>query len=124
MPLREDEEFRLSTDDTMRRLRGIAQSPGELKWRLELVATLERMRVTNQVQTRGMIQVLKRMRRDMSHLTPTKLAQMINAQVEEKLKPRDKETRRLWKAAIWLLEKFATIAIGVVCTLIGLKAIH
>jgi hypothetical protein len=124
MPLRDDEEFRLSTDDTMRRLRQIAQAPGELKWRLELVATLERMRVTNQVQTRGIIQVLKRMRRDMSHLAPVKLALLINAQVDEKLKPRDKDVGRLWKAAVWLLEKFATIAIGVVCTLIGLKAMH
>jgi hypothetical protein len=108
----------------MRRLRQIAQAPGELKWRLELVATLERMRVTYQVQTRGIIQVLKRMRRDMSHLAPVKLALLINAQVEEKLKPRDKDVGRLWKAAVWLLEKFATIAIGVVCTLIGLKAMH
>jgi hypothetical protein len=124
MPQQNDEEFRLSSDDTMRRLRQIAQAPGELKWRLELVATIDRMRVTQQVQARGIIQVLKRMQRDISHLTPTKLAALINAQVDEKLKPRDKEVHRLWKAAVWLLEKFATIAIGVVCTLIGLKAIH
>jgi hypothetical protein len=31
---------------------------------------------------------------------------------------------RLWTVAMWLLEKFGTIAIGVICTLIGIKAMH
>jgi hypothetical protein len=117
------DEFKLSTDDTMRHLRTIAQSPGELQWRLELLATLERMRVQQEVSNRGILQLLGRMRKDVAHLTPTKLAALVNAQFEEKLKPRDRDVNRLWKASIWILEKAATIGIGVVVTLVGLKAI-
>ncbi len=118
-----EEDFKLSSDETMRHLRTIAQAPGELQWRLELLSTLERMRVQQEVSTRGILQMLTRMRKDVSHITPTKLADLVNAQLEEKLKPRDKDVHRLWKASIWLLEKAATIGIGVVCTLLGLKAI-
>lgn len=119
-----DDEFKLSSDDTMRRLRTIAQTPGELQWRLELLATLERMRVTQEVSNRGILQMLHRVRKDVSHITPMKLAELMNAQIDEKLKPRDRDVNRLWKASTWLLEKAATIGIGVLCTLIGLKAIH
>jgi hypothetical protein len=117
------EEFKLSSDDTMRRLRTIAQTPGELQWRLELLSTLERMRLQQEVTSRGILQMLGRLRKDVSHITPMKLAELVNAQIEEKLKPRDRDVNRLWKAAIWLLEKAATIGLGVVCTLIGLKAL-
>jgi hypothetical protein len=119
---RVDEEFKLSSDDTMRRLRTIAQSPGELQWRLELVSTLERMRVQAEVSTRSILQTQNRIRREISHLTPSKLAALMNAQLEEKLKPRDRDVNRLWKAGVWLLEKMMTIGISVVCTLIGLRA--
>lgn len=117
-----DDSFRLSTDDTMRRLRTIAQSPGELQWRLELLSTLERMRVTAEVSTASILQNQRKMHETLEHLTPTRLAKLVNAQIEEKLKPRDRDVGRLWKAGIWLLEKAATIGIGVVCTLIGIKA--
>ena len=119
-----DDEFKLSTDETMRRLRTIAQAPGELQWRLDLLSTLERMRIQQEVSNRGILQMLVRMRKDVSHITPVKLAKLVNAQLEEKLKPRDRDVNRLWKASIWLLEKAATIGIGVVCTLIGLKALR
>lgn len=107
----------------MRHLRSIAQSPGELQWRLELLAAIDRMRVQQEVSTKGVLQILNRMRKDVSHITPIKLAELVNAQLEEKLKPIQKDQGRLWKASIWLLEKAATIGIGVICTLIGLKAI-
>jgi hypothetical protein len=119
-----DDEFKLSTDDTMRRLRTIAQAPGELQWRLELVAALDRVRLQQEISNRGILQMLKRLQRDVSHITPVKLAELVNAQIDEKLKPRDKDVNRLWRGAVWLLERIATIGIGVVCTLIGLKAIH
>ncbi len=118
-----DNEFKLSTDDTMRHLRSIAQAPGELQWRLELLSSLERMRVQQEVSNRGILQILARMRKDVSHLTPTKLAELVNAQLVEKLEPRDRDVNRMWKASIWLLEKAATIGIGVICTLIGLKVL-
>jgi hypothetical protein len=118
-----DDEFKLSGDDTIRRLRTIAQSPGELQWRLELVAALDRVRLQQEVSNRGILQMLKQVRKDVSHVTPVRLAELVNAQLEEKLKPRDKDVHRLWKASIWILEKLATIGIGVVCTLIGLKAL-
>jgi hypothetical protein len=118
-----DDDFKLSSDETMRRLLALAQSPGELQWRLELLETLRGMRVQSEVSTKGILQMLARLRKDMSHLTPTKLAELVNAQLEEKLKPIQKDQGRLWKASMWLLEKTATIGIGVVCTLIGLKAL-
>jgi len=108
----------------MRRLRTIAQAPGELQWRLELLSTLERMRVTTEVSNRGILQMLARIRKDVSHITPMKLAELVNVQIEEKLKPRDRDVNRLWKAGVWLLEKTATVGIGVACTLLGLKAFH
>lgn len=108
----------------MRRLLALAQSPGELQWRLELLETLRGMRVQSEVSTKGILQMLARLRKDVSHITPVKLAELVNAQLEEKLKPLEKEQGRMWKASIWLLEKAATIGIGVVCTLIGLKAIR
>lgn len=118
------DEFKLSTDDTMRRLRTIAQSPGELQWRVELLASLERMRVQQEVSNRGILQMLARMQKDVAHLTLTKIAEIVNTQIDEKLKPRDREVNLLWQAGVWLLEKAATIGIGVVCTLLGLKAMH
>ena len=116
-----EEEFKLSSDETMRRLRTIAQAPGELQWRLELLSTLERMRVTQEVSNRGILQMLHRVRKDVSHITPMKLAELVNAQLDEKLKPRDRDVNRLWKAGIWFLEHAATVGIAVLCTLIGLK---
>ena len=108
----------------MRRLRSIAQAPGELQWRLELLSTLDRMRVQQEVSNRGILQELHRLRRDMSHLTPTKLADLVNAQIEEKTKPTKQEVGRMWKVGVWLLDKFAAIGIGAALTLIGLKATH
>lgn len=119
-----DEQFKLNSDDTMRRLRQIAQAPGELQWRLELLSTLERMRMTSEVQNRGILQMLAKVRKDVACLTPMKLAELMNAQIDEKMKPRDKDMNRIWKSGVWLLEKAATIGITVVVTMIGLKSIH
>jgi len=116
-----DDEFKLSTDETMRRLRTIAQAPGELQWRLELLTTIERMRVQNEVSTRGILQMLSKVRKDVSHITPMKLAELVNVQIEEKLKPRDRDVNRIWKSAVWLLEKAVTIGIAVICTIAGIK---
>lgn len=119
-----DEAFKLSTDDTMRNLRAIAQTPGELQWRLELLSTLERMRVTAEVTSNSILQNQRQMQKTMAHLTPMKLAELMNAQIEEKLKPRDRDVNRLWKSGVWLLEKAATVSITVVVTMIGLRSIH
>lgn len=108
-----DEQFRLSSDETMRRLRTIAQSPGELQWRLELLSTLDRMRVQQEVSNRGILQLLARLRKDVSYLTPTKLAELMNAQIEEKLKPLNKDVGRMWKAGIWIIEHLAPVALAV-----------
>lgn len=109
----DEDNFKLNRDDTMRQLRQIAQAPGELQWRLELLSTLERMRVTQEVQHRGVIQLLTRMRKEVSHLSPTKLAELMNAQIEEKIKPLNKDVGRLWKAGIWIVEHLAPVALAV-----------
>lgn len=105
----------------MRRLRAISQSPGELAWRMELLSTLERMRIEAEVQTRAILQTQVRLERAVAHLTPVKLAALVNAQIEEKLKPRDRDTKRIWKAAVWTFDKAVTICVAVLCTMIGLK---
>ena len=115
------DEFKLSTDDTMRHLRTIAQSPGELQWRLELLATLDRMRVQSEVSNKGIIQMLARLRKDVSHLTPTKLAELVNAQFDEKIKDTSKDVNRMWKASMWLLEKAAIIGGTYLAIWVGLK---
>lgn len=97
----------------MRRLRQIAQAPGELQWRLELLSTLDRMRVQQEVSNRGILQLLARLRKDVSHLTPMKLAELMNAQIEEKLKPLNKDMGRMWKAGIWVIEHLAPVALAV-----------
>jgi hypothetical protein len=51
---------------------------------MELVAALDRMRVTQEVSTRTIIQNQGRMRKEMAHLTPTKLAELINLQQKRK----------------------------------------
>jgi len=116
-----DDEFKLSNDETMRRLRTIAQAPGELQWRLELLSTLDRMRVQQEVTNRSILQMLSKVRKDVSHITPMKLAELVNVQIAEKLKPRDQDVNRLWKSAMWILEKAVTIGIAVVCTIVGIK---
>ena len=68
--------------------------------------------------------MLGKVRKDVSHITPMKLAELVNVQIAEKLKPRDQDVNRLWEAGVWLLEKTATIGIGVACTFLGLKAFH
>lgn len=118
------DHFRLKDDDTMRRLRVIAQTPGELQWRLELLSTLERMRVTAEVTANSILQNQRNMQKVMAHLTPMKLAELMNAQIDEKMKPRDKDMNRMWKSGVWLLEKAATIGITVAVTMIGLRSIH
>lgn len=115
------DEFKLSGDDTMRHLRAIAQSPGELQWRMELVAAIDRIRVQHEVSNRGVLQLLARLRKDVSHLTPTKLAELVNAQLEEKLKPIEKDQGRLWKASMWILEKAAIIGGTYFALWLGMK---
>jgi hypothetical protein len=119
-----EDDFKLSKDETMRRLRIIAQSPGELQWRLDLIATLERMRIQQEVSASSIIQNQRRLETAIKHLTPVKLAALVNAQIDEKLKPRDRDVNRLWKAGVWILEKILTLGLGVAATLLGLKAIH
>ena len=115
----DSDRFRLSDDDTMRRLKAIAQAPGELQWRLELLSTLERMRIQQEVTSNGILQELKRVKS--AQITRTELAQIINIQIKEKTEPERKDVNRLWKGATWLLEKFASVGIAVVVALLAVK---
>jgi len=117
------DDFKLFDDETMRRLRTIAQSPGEAAWRMELLAAMERDRIQNQIYNRNVMQLLDKVRKDISHITPMKLAELVNAQLEEKLKATNSDVNRLWKAGIWVLEKTLTIGLGAIGALIGVRAI-
>lgn len=119
-----ENEFRLTADETMRRLRVIATSNSELEWRFELLAMLERMRVQQEVTNSGILLSLGHVKTSVSHVTPAKLAELVDVKIEEKMKPIDRDANRLWKAGMWILEKSATVALAVFCTFIGLKAHH
>lgn len=94
----DQDQFRLKDDDTMRRLRAIAQAPGELQWRLELVATLERMRISNEVATRSILQNQRTMQTTLKSLTPVELAKSINLEIDQREKNKDSERYRAgWK---------------------------
>lgn len=116
-----DEDFKLSGDDTMRHLRAIAQAPGELQFRLELVAALDRIRVQHEVSTKGIVQTLNRLTKEVRHISPEKLASLVNAQLQEKLKPIQKDQGRLWKASMWLLEKALIIGGTYFAIWLGMK---
>jgi hypothetical protein len=116
-----EEEFKLKDDGTMRRLRAISQSPHELAWRIELLSTLERMRIESEVSTRSILQTQARLERSVAHLTPTKLASLINAQIDEKLKPLNQDSKRIWRVAVWSFDKAVTVCVAVLCAMIGLK---
>ena len=73
----------------MRRLRTIAQAPGELQWRLELLATLDRMRVSQVIANRALLRGHSDLKKAISHLGPIKLAEAINRQIEEKANAKD-----------------------------------
>lgn len=82
----------------MRRLRTIAQAPGELKWRLELLATLERMRMEQEVATRSILQNQRAMQKTLQSLTPVELAKSINREIDSHEKSLDSERYRAgWK---------------------------
>lgn len=101
------DDFKLSSDDTMRNLRNIAQAPGELKWRLELLDALNRMRVQQEVSNRGILQILAKMRKDVSYLSPIKLAELMNAQIVQSRKAEDAQN---WKVAVkYVLTHLGTV---------------
>ena len=82
----------------MRRLRAIAQTPGEFQWRVELLATLERMRLSHEVGIRAMLQNQRAMQKILSSLTPVELAKSINREIDQREKNRDSERYRAgWK---------------------------
>jgi hypothetical protein len=93
-----DDDFKLRSDDTMRRLRQIAATPGDFEWRMELIATLERMRMEHQIATRTILQNQRTTQKTLSSLTPVELAKSINREIDQREKNRDSERYRAgWK---------------------------
>lgn len=107
---REVDDFKLQSDDTMRRLRSIAQTPGELQWRLELLDTLNRMRVSQEIANRAIASSLVRVRREISHLTPSKIEAQIDRRIESK---RDTRQASNWRAGVgYVIHALQAIAIA------------
>lgn len=104
----------------MRRLRAISQTPGELQWRMELLATLERMRLSHEVGIRAMLQNQRAMQKILSSLTPVELAKSINREIDQREKNRDSaKYRGGWKSLrshtlTALIAIFVTIVSGIV----------
>ena len=103
----------------MKRLKAIAQAPGELQWRLELLSTLERMRIQQEVTSKGIFQELKQVKK--GQISRSDLADIINAQIKEKTAPQTQEMNRLWKGAMWLLQHAATVGIAAIVGILSLK---
>ncbi len=116
-----DDNFKLSGDDTMRRLRSIAQTPGELQWRLELLATLERQRIQADVNHRGIMQVLRGQQKILDGLSATRLAALVNAQIEQKRKDTDSGKWRATTKSLVSHLVTALFAIGTAVVLIKVK---
>jgi hypothetical protein len=112
------DDFKLS-DDTMRGLRNIAQAPGELQWRLELLAKLERMTMKQELFTRAVLGELKRLKEQ--QIKPGKITDIVRAELDEKTRQTDKDVSRLWNASVWLLEKAAIIGGTYFAIWLGLK---
>ncbi len=82
----------------MRNLRQIAQAPGDLAFRLELIAAIDRIRLQHEVDMRTIVQNQKTMQRSISHITPVELAKLVNKQIEQKEKAKDSDKlRNFWK---------------------------
>lgn len=116
-----DNDYRLSNDDTMKRLKVIAQSPGELQWRLELLSTLERMRIQQEVSTKGLFQELRLVKK--GQIGRTELAEIINAQIREKGQAESKQVDWMWSTGVWLLKAAALGGFSLVGALIGIKGL-
>lgn len=112
------DEFKLS-DDTMRNLRNIAQAPGELQWRMELLATLERQRMQQELFMRSALGELKRLRK--AQIGPIRITEIVRTELNEKIKDTTKDVNRMWKASMWLLEKAAIIGGTYIAIWMGLK---
>lgn len=113
------DEFKLKDDDTMRRLRAIAEQRGEFEWRRELLESLTRMRINQELANRGILQSLARMRKEMAHLTPTKLATLVNTQIEEKRK--EQESDRYRAGIRRLVDHIATAIVSIAIAYILLR---
>jgi hypothetical protein len=61
---------------------------------MELVATLERMRISNEVATRSILQTQRSIQKSLSSLTPVELAKSINREIDQREKNRDSERYR------------------------------
>jgi len=112
------DEFRLN-DDTMRDLRRIAQSPGELEWRMELLTKLERINLRHELFTRATMTEFKRLHKEKTNLT--QVTRAINIELDERLKPAKSVAKQIGKGAIWILERCALIAFAYMGVKLGIN---
>lgn len=121
----DQDHFRL-TDDTMRHLRTLAQAPGELNWRIELLAYIGNKNTETLIAIQNLTTVVKDMKK--TQFAPGELSKVIRAEVESQVRaavgPEKKDVARLWKAGMWVLEKAVVAALGAGGVLLGLKGMH
>ena len=121
----DQDHFRL-TDDTMRHLRTLAQAPGELNWRIELLAYIGNKNTETLLAIQNLVSEVRSIKKSQS--APGELSRVIKAEVESQVKvavgPEKKDVARLWKAGMWVLEKAVVAALGAGGVLLGLKGMH
>ncbi len=121
----DQDHFRL-TDDTMRHLRTLAQAPGELNWRIELLAYIGNKNTETLLAIQNLVSEVRSIKK--SQFAPGELSRVIKAEVESQVKvavgPEKKDVARLWKAGMWVLEKAVVAALGAGGVLLGLKGMH
>lgn len=111
-----EDDLKLSSDETMRHLRRIAQSPGELEWRMELLAAIDRMRTSNDLAFRSILANQRTTQKTLSSLTPIELAKAINREIEQYERTKDSAKYRSgWKTVrSHLITATIAIIVGVV----------
>jgi hypothetical protein len=109
-PKYDDTEFKLSTDATMDRLQQIAQEPGELRWRQDLLRAMERDRITRDIQARSTVQQLGEIRKLLKELTLQKLEVRIDKRIEAKRKELDGTK---WRTTVkWIMTHVGTALVS------------
>jgi hypothetical protein len=93
------DDFKLSKDDTMRHLRTIAQTPGELQWRMELLATLDRLRTQHEVAVRGILQTLQRLEK--KTVGRAEIAEIANTQIHQHRRDTESVKWRATSKVLW-----------------------
>jgi hypothetical protein len=112
------DEFKLS-EDTMVGLRAIAANSGELEWRIELLAKLQRITEQQELFTRAVVGELKRLKA--AQVGPVRITEIVRTELSEKLKVTNVKVNQIWKVGVWLAERAALGGLTYLAIWLGMR---